>query len=126
MAQRHIELNIGLHVEGKANTIGAVEARFLKATDLLDRMAWRLGFIGKVRMDLDGYEPTAVVDLTTVNSDGKIDRAVVFAAVYDLSVAMEQQCIALYEPARARGYLIGPKAQEWGAFRPELFARFAP
>lgn len=43
------------------------------------------------------------------------------ANVYHLSILLEQDCIAIYNPRTQLGELAGPRAADWGDFNPEFF-----
>lgn len=63
----------------------------------------------------DCYEPTLVVDIRTVHNLLAADRM-----LYDISLALEQDCIARRFMCGATGdldfKLVGPNAGAWGAF----------
>lgn len=56
---------------------------------------------------MSATEETVVVEL---------EHPVLLNTMFDLSVVLWQDCIAIYSVATARGYLRGPKADQWGAF----------
>lgn len=39
----------------------------------------------------------------------------------DAASYLEQDCIAVYRPKTGKGALVGPRAEKWGTFNPELF-----
>lgn len=42
-------------------------------------------------------------------------------SVYRAAQQLEQDCIAVYDPAIKQGILVGPKAADWGEFQPKYF-----
>jgi len=43
------------------------------------------------------------------------------AAIYQLSVELGQECIAVYDLLHREGRMVGPDAAKWGEFNPEFF-----
>lgn len=96
-------LNIGLAVPGRDYTMQPADAiGQLKLQDM-DVMDWRV--------DDTGAEPTVVA---------YVERAS-HAKVYAASVALSQDCIAVYNLDECLGSLDGPKAADWGTFDPRYF-----
>lgn len=44
-------------------------------------------------------------------------------SIHTLAKIMKQECIAVYDGNTKEGYLIGPKALNWGTFNPRKFIR---
>jgi hypothetical protein len=44
-----------------------------------------------------------------------------FQDLMKLSIALNQDCVAVFSYASRTGMLIGPKAAEWGEFNPDYF-----
>jgi hypothetical protein len=104
-------LNIGLARAGKDNLDPAK----------VERALWSNGIATlDAKIVESDTEPTLVIrtaDITARNEAGNkfVDW------VYNVSVALEQDCIAAYLPAFNMGQLIGPRAAAWGEFNPEFF-----
>jgi hypothetical protein len=43
-------------------------------------------------------------------------------ALFTMSGALGQDCIAVYDLAKCKGALIGPDAKRWGKFNPDKFS----
>ncbi len=104
-------LNIGLNI----GTETKLDARRVK--DSLASMGFtRLCDGGpSLVIHASDTEPTAVV---VVAGDMDVRRA---QMVHDLAVDLEQEAIAVYDPHAKTGYVLGPKAEAWGAFNPAFF-----
>jgi hypothetical protein len=63
-------------------------------------------------------EPTLVARVT-------IDDGDMAEALYEASVQLAQDCIAVWCPPTNLGLLIGPNAAAWGEFNPEFFLVFS-
>src|SRR5690606_29512462 len=61
------------------------------------------------RYDSD-TEPTLVVECDATD-----------AQVHNLSVMLEQDCIAVWDRMHREGRLVGPRKEKWGEFNPEFF-----
>ncbi len=66
--------------------------------------------IVNVRVSTEGDEPTVIIQF-----------AYHYRSLDYLCTALDQDCIAEYCHDTGRGFLIGPKAAEWGEFNPEYF-----
>ena len=128
-AARTIELNIGLlaseHAVDRAplSHIDAAQAELA----VRDRLHFPVLGEFKTRVETGGSEPALVVRARVLEEDIQYGR--LSATVYGLSVALEQDAIAVYfvDGHRAgTGRLIGPNADPWGEFNPEFFSRFDP
>ena len=105
-----VVLNIGLARTGKPdlNTLEVLRA----ATDE------GLGVFTSEVFQSDG-EPTLVVTCRIGLWSTK--NAVLGQAVHRLAVALDQDCIGVWNSRWARGELVGPRAAAWGDFNPEFF-----
>lgn len=106
-------LNIGLAIgqTGQLNTVAQV-AQALE----------RAGFaIRALEVAQSSTEPTAIVSVHVNAEPGQWN--LVSQALYGVSVALAQDCIAVHWPnlGYPAGSLIGPAAEKWGAFNPEFF-----
>jgi hypothetical protein len=57
-------------------------------------------------------EPTVVIQLEVPAKQ---------STLHELSIRLEQDCVAFYDDETKHGSLIGPKAEEWGAFNEAFF-----
>lgn len=124
-----IELNIGLLASEHAQRVEPFSP--ITASYAGSLAADRLHFpaLGefKTRVETGGSEPTLVVRARVLEEF--IQYGQLSATVYGLSVALEQDAIAVYfvdGPRAGTGRLIGPNAAPWGEFNPEFFSRFDP
>jgi hypothetical protein len=60
-------------------------------------------------------EPTLVANVNYESKNGYLNAA------YSLADALGQDCIALVNDTTKRGWLMGPRADNWGGFNPEFF-----
>jgi hypothetical protein len=107
-----IELNIGLNVTNRDN--GQASRN--------NRAAWALAALHSNfgRRAVSTTEDTLIVQMSVPSED----MAEFQATVQDLAVALEQDCIAVYNATAMSGELIGPRASAWGTFNPDYFIRF--
>lgn len=116
-----IELNIGLDVKGGINT------PLLRAHQ--ETLACKT---------LKAFKPQCERFLTSyAGPDGAITEAMLFVAleannlfdvvkiVYDLSAALQQDCIAIYLPDSGEGTLVGRNCAHWGEFNGDYFTSAA-
>lgn len=122
---RTIELNIGLHVAGQDNTPARRNARAVRA---LTELALRGATVLRQRREVATYqdqagetrvEETLVVEIL---DEAWLRRKP--SPFHAISEACGQDCIAVYWPATDSGELVGPRAEEWGAFDLQYFIRF--
>lgn len=110
-----IEMNVGLDVEGEANTL---EMRSLRIGQLMARITRDFPMPGMKTVvvgDLNGgNEPCLYVAFPAGPS-------FLEAHVFNLAVFAKQECIAAV--INGQGSLIGPDAASWGSFNPEFFRR---
>lgn len=105
-------LNIGLdNLPPEAGNSIGVKALFVS------RAIRRAGFYAEpIRKVVESdSEFTLVVEATFSSYFG------VPQAINDLAVVLAQDCIAVYCKNNGEGRLIGPRADNWGVFNPELF-----
>lgn len=60
-------------------------------------------------------EPTCIATVDALSA-GYLKQSCEF-----LCRLLSQDCIAVWDPVRREGQLIGPKAEAWGPFNPEFF-----
>lgn len=103
-------LNIGL---------GSDPARAARnAARAVDWLSWRTAAAG---MSLRVQEPT-----TSNPEYVLVVRCTYTGTLYNikaLAQLMRQECIAVFVEGTKEGYLIGPKALNWGTFNPRKFIR---
>lgn len=88
---------------------------FVKAGDI-ERLFDAYGVvIHKARFEV--AEPGTEGEDTFIVHVSGWDKVKAFSA----SWALDQDCIAQYDLGECEGALIGPNAEKWGAFRPDLF-----
>ena len=107
-----IELNIGLEVANGDNSQAARNQRAALALVVLET---NFGHRAE-----SSTEDTLIVQMS-VPSEGMAEFQ---TTVFDLSVGLYQDCIAVYNATAMSGELIGPNASAWGAFNPDFFIRF--
>lgn len=112
-----IELNIGLNVNGSANSMAQCRERAIQAIAFL-RAAFGPVLVQTERMDsqYEGpngleLEPTLYVKL-----DSPLDWLRSYDQVYELAEALGQDCIAMYCPRSRDGEMVGPGAAAWPDF----------
>lgn len=66
------------------------------------------------------YEATAIVVVEPVS----VIPAEFYNAIYRVSAALAQDCIAARNNVTAHGQLIGPDAADWGEFDPAYFIEY--
>ena len=66
-----------------------------------------LAAVGEPTLVIEGLYAGHVVDLTK--------------HMHQIARDLQQDCIAVYQPTRGVGHLVGPKAIKWGQFNPEFF-----
>ena len=97
-------LNIGMdRNDGTANTDGALMVALMNASLLHE---------GEVAYVQSKSERTAVLQFEREPSVPQLEF---------LCELLGQEAIALYSERANAGLLIGPKAEEWGPFNPEMF-----
>jgi hypothetical protein len=98
-----LTLNIGLNTNtGETLHSSEVETALLQHTDNFDI----------VRFEQSATEQTAIIIATGLTAQ----------SVYELSIALRQDCIAVSPDNGKTGALIGPKSDAWGwSFSPEYF-----
>ena len=96
-------LNIGL----TRNTEG-----YVRVSDIMSQFAIHhiATHGGRVAFNPHG-EDAFVAHVTNVDED----------KLYSISLALDQDCIALYELHSCTGKLVGPNASAWGEFSPAFF-----
>lgn len=101
-------LNIGLARKASPDIAAHVALEIVKANDFL---------IGKHKVVQSDTEATLVVEATFPGRSALL----CIQMLRQISIDLEQDCIAVYRPETNGGSLVGPKAKEWGEFNPEFF-----
>lgn len=102
---KRLILNIGLTRDGVA----------YPAHEAMEALANHdMTVVGAPRVLRWNDEPTlvATVDTATRDLDG---------ALHWLSVGLDQECVAAFEPKTGAGALYGPRREAWGGFDPHQF-----
>ena len=99
----HLILNIGLDPQATPELAAHVTREILVANGFL---------LGKSRVVQSDTEPTLAIEVT--GPEGWVT-----ARINRTAVDLNQECIAVWNPARQAGVLLGPKP--WGPFDPKLF-----
>ncbi len=120
-----VELNIGLNVNGEANSQLQCEQRAKQALQYLKQK-----FSGiKSATYTNQYETadgTLVLEpglYVKVRTAGTIFE--LYEVVYQLAIELRQDCIAVYNPRSGVGKLVGPNAGSWGEFDLTYFEQFS-
>jgi len=100
-------LNIGLAREGLPNL------QLSRVLDEVRNAGFNIESATRVESDTE-----ATVVLTVTNGYSFTPLAI---RASNLALELQQDCIALYDPAGARTGLYGPRAAAWGDFNPEFF-----
>jgi hypothetical protein len=106
-----ITLNIGLRI-GRSAHLNTVT----QACQALERAGFNLQMM---RVDMSSTEPTVVVQVESASTWG-VDPAQA-GALHGVAAVLGQQAIAIFEPNRGHGVLVGPEAAAWGKFDPTEF-----
>jgi hypothetical protein len=96
------QINIGLNVP---NHQVDIQTQLNKTLDLLTD-AFRVHRVGLAQ---SSTEPTLLAEFSA-------DPRRVYEALIQISDKLGQDCVAVYNPQRQQGALLGSKAAEWGAF----------
>lgn len=119
-----VELNIGLNVNGEANSQRQCEQRAKQALQYLKQKFSNVKsatYTNQYETN-DGtlvLEPGLYVRISTTNSIFET-----YGVVYALAIELCQDCIAVYSPRTGVGKLIGPSAGSWGEFDLTYFEQF--
>lgn len=100
-------INIGLNT----NTGATIEVN-----RALQAIADNGAFVLSSEVFVSDTEPTLVATVRYSSWE-----SVPAVRAYSLSVALEQDYVAMWFLETARGALVGPRASSWGAFNPEFF-----
>lgn len=119
-----IELNIGLNVNGEVNSQLQCEQRAKQALEFLKQKfsSVKSATYTNQYEGPDGtlvLEPGLYVKISTTNTIFEC-----YGVVYELSILLQQDCIALYNRRTGVGKLIGPGAGKWGEFDLTYFEQF--
>lgn len=96
-------LNVGL--------IRANAAGYVKVRDILSQCSIHHVNVHGARVDIAEPEDTLVLHVSNIDAD----------KLYSMSLALDQDCIAVYDLHACSGALIGPNAKDWGKFNPDFF-----
>lgn len=118
-----VELNVGLDVVGRRNSIKDCEERARLALTFLRA---KFSSIKSAKYENEYEGPSGLTLEQGLYVKIKTDLSIfeVYGAVYELAVGVEQECIATYNPRSGVGKLIGPSAGKWGTFDLDYFEQF--
>ena len=103
-----VKVNIGLNI---GNTVGAISQQRAEAALIAAGYT-----IVSSRLDNTGSEPTLVAEIDGFNPND-------VSPMYNASLILQQDCIAVLIGASYIGMLIGPKASVWGTFNHQYFIK---
>jgi len=104
-----IEINIGMNVNG-VKTLSTAEI-----CKTVEDYGFEIFSLWIVQSD---SEPTVVFATEIDESKEKWK-----SDLFDVALALCQECIAVFDPESGNGELIGPRAEKWGEFNPHYFFR---
>lgn len=120
-----LELNIRLDIAGRRNSMADCNERAAMTLRMLDRT---FAHLEARRHDVQVEHPTLDLIEMQHNLIVRIKSALpawtTFEVLEELVEALEQDCIAIYEPATGKGELFGPRWDQWPDFNLDLFVRF--
>jgi len=103
-----LTLNIGLNIGATTAITSTVAKQILIAN----------GFVlGRETLVASDTEPALVVEAYP----SALHNEPVGNRLYQSALDLQQDCIAVWNPAAGKGALIGPGAAKWGAFNPAFF-----
>lgn len=80
-----------------------------------------LNFYGLVPVEHQLLDSDTEPTLVAVLDWGTRSMAELVLSLNEVSIELNQDCIALWVPRLQHGALIGPRAAAWGTFNPEFF-----
>ena len=110
----HILLNVGCAREGQPD---------LKPGDVLTALMGHGITVFQHAVHQSATETTVVaaVELPRAPDERHAAAHGDLGAVYRSAQQLDQDCIAVYDPAINTGVLVGPRAAQWGEFNPKYF-----
>jgi hypothetical protein len=102
-----LTLNIGLDVNATSTIAAAVALEIAKANGMIVYTHKVIQSDTEPTLVIDGLYAGRMIDLTK--------------HMHQIAADLQQECIAVYQPLRGVGHLVGPKAIKWGEFSPEFF-----
>lgn len=123
MATLHfLTFNIGL--DGAPGD--SVQTRAINAQTTIIRALHHLGLLSasiESNVVASDSEPTLILECTIDGFAWRQNqwRKLLFAALRAVSSKLNQDCIAMLDRPTGRGWLIGERAAQWGAFNPDMF-----
>lgn len=120
------ELNIGLSIKGRRNSLADCTTRARAALAII-RSAGLQYLAERASSEYEGPSGICAEEVLVVEVNAPVfgGERKVLALAYEIAVAIEQDCVAILDPSSARGHLVGPRAAEWGSFNPEFFINYA-
>lgn len=110
-----VEINVG---HDRNDGLGTITASQVHAALLKGLVAFNGIKLYKFsqRVALSNSEETSVIRMTIKAEPSNLEHA-----IYEVSVALKQDCIAVYFTDYDVGALVGPKSYAWGEFNKDYF-----
>jgi len=121
-----IELNIGLNINGRRNSLADCSERAVQAIAYLNQRFNKASTRREISEYEGPYGELRLEDSLIARVDASNgNRDYVMGAIYQLALDLEQECIAVkfYDDT---GILVGPSAGKWGAFDINYFKDYEP
>ena len=118
-----VELNIGLDVTWARNSVKDCEQRAKLALTFL-KAKFSSVQSANYSNEYEGPDGTTLEQGLYVKIKTDLTIFEIYGAIYEISVALSQDCIAVYNPRTGVGKLIGPAAGKWGEFDLGYFEQF--
>lgn len=111
-----LNLGLGPPILGGRLTV----ARRIRVFQRMLRECMHEGFKAEIIMPRHVYGDEPVIVVEGAFNNAARDSLLLWGSM----IAAEQDCIAVYYPDEARGYLLGPNAAMWGDFNINFFRFF--
>lgn len=120
-----IELNIGLNITGRRNSLADCSERAIQAIAYLNAK-FKKSYTRRVISEYEGPNGIELEDTLVARIDAsRGNREYLMGAVYQLAVDLEQDCIAI-KFSDDSGMLVGPNTGKWGEFDLNFFKDYEP
>lgn len=122
-----VELNIGLDVAGERNSLHDCTLRARQAINIIKSSGIRYQ-VERIASQYEApggdlvLEQALVVELSVYNT---AHAKAIRSLAYEISTALQQDCVAVFWPATEAGELVGPNAAKWGPFNINFFKTFS-
>lgn len=121
-----VEFNIGLDVAGTRNSLHDCTQRARRALEMIKAAGLRYN-VERICSQYEGpdgqlhLEQTLVVEISVFEAS-RINS--IRSVAYEVAVALDQDCVAVFWPAAEKGELVGPSAAKWGEFNINYFRTY--